>query len=247
VVLTFAFGELITPYAERAAQQLRLAAMSTVVAQEFRSGLWVKDESRFVNVREVKPDSSLSCIRIYTFDSDYRLRSISYAESGKFMKNNTWRLKGVVTTSFDSDGTSVSRLAQTDWHSVLTPNLLSVLLVQPEKMSAISLYRYTRHLSENRQQTERYRIALWKKLLYPFAVLVMMALALPFAYVHVRLGGVGVKIFSGIMLGILFHLLNGLSSSVGILQNWPPFYSAVLPSVLFLSGALLMMWWVERR
>ena len=247
VVLTFAFGELITPYAERAAQQLRLAAMSTVVAQEFRSGLWVKDESRFVNVREVKPDSSLRGIRIYAFDSDYRLRSISFAESGKFIKNNTWLLKGVVRTSFDSDGTSVSRLAQTDWHSVLTPNLLSVLLVQPEKMSAISLYRYTRHLSENRQQTERYRIALWKKLLYPFAALVMMALALPFAYVHVRLGGVGVKIFSGIMLGILFHLLNGLSSSVGILQNWSPFYSAVLPSVLFLSGALLMMWWVERR
>jgi lipopolysaccharide export system permease protein len=247
VVLIFAFGELITPYAERAAQQLRLAAMSTVVAQEFRSGLWVKDESRFVNVREVKPDSSLVNIRIYDFDRDYRLRSISFAKSGRFINNNTWRLSGVVRTSFDSDGTSVVRLAQTEWHSVLTPNLLSVLLVQPEKMSAISLYRFERHLSENRQQTERYQIALWKKLLYPFAALVMMALALPFAYVHVRLGGVGVKIFSGIMLGILFHLLNGLSSSLGILQNWPPFYSAVLPSVLFLSAALLMMWWVERR
>jgi lipopolysaccharide export system permease protein len=247
VVLIFAFGELITPYAERAAQQLRLSAMSTVVAQEFRSGLWVKDESRFVNVREVKPDSSLIGVRIYDFDSDYRLRSISFAERGKFIKNNTWRLSDVVKTSFDSGGTSVSRLAQTEWHSVLTPNLLSVLLVQPEKMSAISLYRFERHLSENRQQTERYQIALWKKLLYPFAALVMMALALPFAYVHVRLGGVGVKIFSGIMLGILFHLLNGLSSSIGILQNWSPFYSAVLPSVLFLSAALLMMWWVERR
>lgn len=247
VVLTFAFGELITPVAERAAQQLRLAAMSAVVAQEFRSGLWVKDDFRFINVREVKPDSSLSGIRIYEFDHDYRLRSISFAERGQFEKNNTWRLTGVARTSFDGDGTRVSRLAQTEWHSVLTPNLLSVLLVQPEKMSAINLYQFTRHLSENRQQTERYQIALWKKLLYPFAVLVMMALALPFAYVHVRLGGMGVKIFSGIMLGILFHLLNGLSSSIGILQNWAPFYSAVLPSVLFLSAALLMMWWVERR
>lgn len=114
-------------------------------------------------------------------------------------------------------------------------------------MSAVNLYQFTRHLSDNRQQTERYEIAMWKKLLYPFATLVMMALALPFAYVHVRVGGVGVKIFSGIMLGVLFHLLNGLSSSVGIIQNWAPFYSAVLPSVLFLCAALLMMWWVERR
>jgi lipopolysaccharide export system permease protein len=247
VVLTFAFGELVTPFAERAAQQLRLAAMSAVVAQEFRSGLWVKDEFRFVNVREVRPDSSLSGVKIYEFDSEYRLRTISYAERGEFKKDHTWRLSGVVRTSFGSGGTSVSRLAQVEWRSVLTPDLLSVLLVQPEKMSAINLYRFTRHLTENRQQTERYEIAMWKKLLYPFATLVMMALALPFAYVHVRVGGMGGKIFSGIMLGILFHLLNGLSSSVGVIQNWAPFYSAVLPSVLFLFGAMLMMWWVERR
>ena len=247
VVLTFAFGELVTPFAERAAQQLRLAAMSAVVAQEFRSGLWIKDEFRFINVREVRPDSSLNGIKIYEFDSESRLRSISFAERGEYEKDNTWRLSAVVRTSFDSGGTSVSRLARTEWRSVLTPDLLSVLLVQPEKMSALNLYQFTRHLTENRQQTKRYEIAMWKKVLYPFAALVMMALALPFAYVHVRVGGMGVKIFSGIMLGVLFHLLNGLSSSVGIIQNWAPFYSAVLPSVLFLFAAMSMMWWVERR
>ncbi len=247
VVLTFAFGELVTPFAERAAQQLRLSAMSALVAQEFRSGLWVKDEFRFVNVREVLPDTSLNGVKIYDFDNDYRLRSISFAERGVFMQDNTWRLSGVAETRFDNGGTSVSRREQSDWRSVLTPELLSVLLVQPEKMSAVNLYQFTRHLSENRQQTDRYEIAMWKKLLYPFATLVMMALALPFAYVHVRAGGVGVKIFSGIMLGVLFHLLNGLSSSVGVIQNWAPFYSAVLPSVLFLFGAMVMMWWVERR
>ena len=247
VVLTFAFGELVTPVAERAAQQLRLSAMSAVVAQEFRSGLWVKDDLRFVNVREVMPDSSLKDVKIYEFDSEYRLRSISHAEHGEFKGANIWRLSGVAQTRFDGAGTSVSRLAETDWRSVLTPDLLSVLLVKPEKMSAINLYQFTRHLSENRQQTDRYEIAMWKKLFYPFATLVMMALALPFAYVHVRLGGMGVKIFSGIMLGVLFHLLNGLSSSVGILQNWAPFYAAVLPSVLFMFAAMVMMWWVERR
>ncbi len=247
VVLTFSFGELVTPFAERAAQRMRLAAMSAVVAQEFRSGLWVKDELRFVNVREVMPDSSLKGVKIYEFDGDYRLRSISQAERGEFKGGNTWRLSEVAQTRFEGAGTSVSRLAQTDWRSVLTPDLLLVLLVQPEKMSALNLYQFTRHLSENRQQTDVYEIALWKKLLYPLAALVMMALALPFAYVHVRMGGMGVKIFSGIMLGVLFHLLNGLSSSLGIIQNWAPFYSAALPSVLFLFAAIAMMWWVERR
>jgi lipopolysaccharide export system permease protein len=127
----------------------------------------VKDEFRFVNVRQVMPDSSLKGVKIYEFDSDYRLRTITQAERGEFKGANTWHLSGVAQTLFDSAGTSVSILAETDWRSVLTPNLLSILLVKPEKMSAINLYQFTRHLSENRQQTERYEIAMWKKLPIP--------------------------------------------------------------------------------
>ena len=116
-----------------------------------------------------------------------------------------------------------------------------------ERMSAWALHKYTEHLELNRQRTERYEIALWKKLFYPLATLVMMALALPFAYMHARAGMVGVKVFLGIMLGIFFHLLNSLFSHIGLLQNWPPLAAAAVPSAAFLASAMLMMWWVERR
>ena len=82
---------------------------------------------------------------------------------------------------------------------------------------------------------------------HPAAVLVMMALASPFAYIHTRSGSVGVKVFSGIMLGIVFHMLNSLFSHLGLLHNWSPLFSALLPSAVFLSAALFMMWWTERR
>ncbi len=247
VLLTYAVGEFLTPVTERAAQQLKLRATSAVIAQEFRTGLWVKDERRFVNVREVLPDTTLVGIHIYEFDDDYRLISISSAERGVFAGKNLWRMQNVVRTHFSSEGSSVDRLDQMDWPSVLTPDILSVLFVMPERMSAWNLYQYTRHLSENRQRTERYEIAMWKKLVYPFAVLVMMALALPFAYIHTRSGSVGVKVFSGIMLGIFFHMLNSLFSHLGLLQNWSPLLSALLPSAVFLAAAALMMWWTERR
>src|SRR6185503_17822566 len=100
------------------------------------------------------------------------------------------------------------------------------------------LYRYTQHLAGNRQKTERYEIALWKKLFYPVAALVMMALALPFAYMQSRAGMVGLKVFLGIMLGIFFHMLNGLFSHIGLLQNWPPFAAAALPGAAFFLAAM---------
>jgi len=246
-VATFVFGELIAPVSERAAKQLKLSATSTIVASEFHTGLWVKDDRRFVNVREVLPDTSLSDVRVFEFDDQYRLKSISFAKRGEYLGKNMWRLRDIVNTVFTSDGSSVQHVAEMDWSSVLTPDILAVLFIVPDRMSAWNLYQYSRHLTENRQRAERYEIAMWKKLLDPFVSLVMMALALPFAYVHVRAGGVGVKVFSGIMLGVFFYFLNSLFSHLGLLQNWQPLLTAVLPSMFFLGAATLMMWWVERR
>lgn len=246
-ILTFAIGEFVAPPAERFAQQLRTTAVTGVIAQEFRSGLWVKDERNFVNVTEVLPNSVLLGIKIYEFDTDHRLRKISLAKRGDYTHGNLWRLSEVVQTTFEERRTTVSRLPQAEWRSVLEPALLSVLLVVPEQMSAWSLYLYVQHLRENNQQTARHEIAFWNKLVYPLAVLVMMVLALPFAYYQQRAGGVGGKVFAGIMLGIGFAMLGRLFTFLGLLRDWPPFWSAILPTLMFLTLAIGMMWWGERR
>jgi lipopolysaccharide export system permease protein len=247
VVLTFAVGEFVAPPAERAAQQLRLAATSSLVAQEFRSGLWVKDGLSFINVRDVLPDASLRGVRVYEFDESHRLRSISEAEQGSYVPPDSWQLSNVVQTLFDGPQATVRRQAELKWMSALNPNILSVLLVVPERMSLVNLYQYIRHLAENRQKTQRYEIAMWKKLVYPLATLVMMALALPFAYRHDRMTAVSVKVFAGVMIGILFHMLNGMFSHLGVINNWRPLVAAMTPSVMFLLAAGAMLWWVERR
>jgi lipopolysaccharide export system permease protein len=249
VVLTLLVGEFVAPPAERAAQQLRLKAMSSMVAQEFRSGLWVKDERSFVNVRNVQPDNKLRDVRIYEFDKDYRLASISDAAIGDFVPPDHWKLGDVTRTIFDANGerAHVERLPDQLWQSALNPDILSVLLVVPERMSVINLYQYITHLSENQQKTERYVIAMWKKLIYPLTSLVMMFLALPFSFLTARGGAVSVRVFTGIMLGIGFYMLNGLFSNLGVINNWIPALAAVTPSILFLIGAGGMLWWVERR
>lgn len=246
-VMTFAVGEFVAPPAEQFAQRLRSQAISGIVAQEFRSGLWIKDGTAFVNVTEVAPTGELHGIRIYEFDEKYRLQTLRQAASATYQGGNRWMLMGVAQTTFDQLKTRVSAHDRMDWRSVLEPALLNVLLIKPEKMSAWSLHSYSQHLKENRQKALRYEIAFWTKLLYPAAVLVMMVLALPFAYFQSRQGGVGAKIFAGIMLGLAFHFLNRLFGHLGLLNDWPPFASAVTPMLMFFGMALTMMWWQERR
>jgi lipopolysaccharide export system permease protein len=247
VVLTFAFGEWIAPGAEEAAQQLKLRAMSTLIGREMRSGLWFKDGRSFINVREPRKADDLGDVRIYEFNKNDQLILARAAAHAVYRGHDVWRLTGVAQTRFTPDGPTVEHYAQAEWRSAVNPALLNVLLVAPDRMSIYGLYRYIRHLAGNHQKTERYAIALWKKLFYPVAVLVMMALALPFAYMQARAGMVGIKVFLGIMLGVLFHMLNSLFSHVGLLRDWPPFAAAALPSAAFLLAAVGMMWLVERR
>ncbi len=284
VAITFVFGELITPRTAPVAERLKMTARGTAVSAGFKSGMWTKDivrsdgtkgeitGSRFFNVRHFSADGRLEQVKLYEFDTSFRMRSLITAARASYAGNSTWRLEDVTETLFSNtqvlpvpgqaaapgtlaSGTfgqetsvvSTRKLATMELVSEITPKLLSVSSSDPERMSANELALYTRHLSENRQETERFKIAFWKKLFDPLAIFVLMALALPFAFLHTRSGGVSLKIFIGIMIGVAFMLINTLFAHIGLLSTLPAFVTAIAPSLLFLALALGALWWVERH
>ena len=264
-VLTAVIGEVVAPPAERLAQSLRLTALGSAVDGQFRSGMWIKDtlrdvdgtplRLRFVNIGVLRPDASLDTLQIFEFDTEFTLRSVIRAERAVFVGGGRWRLTDIEETEFISGRTldrlptlssRVVRQAEREWASELGPEIVRVAMLEPDRMSLIGLVQYTRHLRENRQNAERYEIALWKKIVYPLAVIVMLTLALPFGYLQVRAGSIGYKVFAGIMLGIAFHFLNGLFSHLGLLNTWPAWLSVSIPSMVALAVAFGMLSWVGR-
>lgn len=271
IIFTFVVGEGITPTTSRMAAQFKLNAQGTNVSSgDFRTGMWSKDVirdgegnaigSRFMNVAAMRPNGELTGIRMFEFDNDLRMTKQIRAARAHYLGKSTWSLQDVSESTIErpvsgspqpfpeANAVIKSRkIDSMDLVSDITPNILSVLAVDPDKMSAYNIYVYMRHLAENNQDIARHRISFWKKVVYPFSIIVMMALALPFAYLHFRSGGVSIKIFSGIMLGVSFILINNLFSHVGLLNTWPAFLTAILPSSLFFASALGAIWWVERR
>ncbi|RQZ70694.1 LPS export ABC transporter permease LptG [Burkholderia sp. Bp9004] len=272
VIITYLIGEFVGPYADQLSERVRLQALGASVSSNFQSGVWVKDTlaarengeqvTRFVNVGSLSPDSTISNVRIYEFDSKFQLQNVRIAQTGRYEPPGHWLLKGVTETELTpikpisgepADAlnpiyrSQQVMLPEYRLRSDLTPQILSVLLVSPERMSLINLFRYIQHLRENQQDTQRYDIALWRKLLYPFAVFVMLVLSLPFAYLHTRAGVVGVKVFGGIMLGMSFQLLNTLFSHIGTLNTWPAPLTAATPGLIYLALGLFALKWVDRH
>ncbi|NMM38967.1 MAG: LPS export ABC transporter permease LptG [Glaciimonas sp.] len=267
VLLTFLIGEFVVPTSTRLAESLKLRVQGSSLSQGFRTGLWTKDVihsdgisgapigSRFFNINELRADGQLRGVKIYELDLEFHMTALILAESAEYVGAHIWRLKNVELTRFPSvkfednaaSRVAIEKLSSQNMVSEITPEILSVLFTDPDRMSAIDLAAYTKHLEDNKQGTERYEIAFWKKVIYPFVILVMMAMALPFAYLHFRSGGVSLKIFAGIMIGVSFQLINSLFSHLGLLNTWPAFATAALPSALFLLAALSVLWWVERH
>ena len=251
-VLTFFVGELITPISEKMAQRMRVKATDSVIAQDFKSGLWVKDGKSFVNVETVLPDASLLNVHIYEFDENFKLRSISVAKKGEF-EDERWGLSEVTQTKFNTFKKIEQNNIQTqffnkaNWKSLIRPELLNVLLVAPEKMSAWNLYAFIQHLETNKQKTTRYDVALWSKMIYPLACMVMVILALPFGFLQQRSGGTSAKLFIGVMLGVAYQIMNRVFIHLGVLNDWPPLMSAITPTILFLIAGLSLLFMIERR
>jgi len=275
VLLTFLFGELFAPATFKLSKKYQLSVLQSAHEQDFQSGLWTKDlirseeqngirgktkgeiiGSRFLNVNNVNSSGQLIGIKFYDLDNEFRLIKQVKADRAEYQGNSVWRLLNVEETWFplslsgaDMSAVEVKQLAHLDLMSEITPAILlaSSSDNDTDRMSAYDLNLYSKHLVDNKQNAEKIEIAFWKKVIYPFAVLVMMALALPFAYLHVRSGGVSLKIFAGIMIGVVFYLLNNIFAHIGLLNTWPPFVAAVLPSLLFLAAAMAALWYVERH
>ncbi len=273
LIFTFAIGEGVSPITSRKAADFKNALVGKNTSEKLKTGMWSKDiirkqdnseaiiGNRYMNFKIMNPNGrSFEYARIFEFNNKRELVKIITADKGKFKGDNTWILTGVEVEDikppesakdkkFPDSAPLIQRtkLDSMTLNSEVTPKILAVTSMDPNRMSAIELMRYNRHLDENKQDASLYKIAFWKKIIYPFTVFVMMGLALPFAYLHFRSGGISLKIFVGIMIGIAFVLFNNLFSHIGLLNGWPAFLTAVFPSLLFLLCAIYALWWVEKH
>ena len=257
-IATFVVGDFVAPFSEREAVLLK--ARTSGGLKFDGAGAWLKERhatpegerSYSVNVAGTKADGSLSGIRIFEFDNHGRLTSRLQAQQGHVDDAGTWTLLGVEEARWNAAPASelprveLRSVASLQWHSALPAKVVAAAVLPLSTMTTAELWRYSRHLSGQEQAAQRHEIRFWKKALYPLACLVMVALALPFAYMHARSGSVSLKVFGGIMLGISFVLLNNLASHMGLLNDWTPWVVAALPSFLYLLLSLAAFTWLVR-
>jgi lipopolysaccharide export system permease protein len=257
--VTFIVGDYVAPWSERESVLLRAQVRGGL--ELGRTGAWLKERRKdaegerniSINVARTTPGGELQGVRIYEFDNEGALRRRIQAESARVGRDDVWQLQGVLRSDWPTPEAArggamvkLDRPATLAWPSTLSATVVAAAVLPVSTMSTVDLWRYSSHLADQEQAAQRHEIQFWKKALYPLACLVMVALALPFAYLHARSGGVSLKVFGGIMLGISFVLLNNVAGHVGLLRDWTPWVAAATPSLVYLLMSLAAFAWLVR-
>jgi lipopolysaccharide export system permease protein len=252
-LLTFAAGDYLAPVADRAAQLLKARLEGRISVGQ--TGAWLKERQAYssysVNVNALTPEGDMQGIRIFEADSRGYLISITQAKKARF-DEGAWVLQEAERREFAQQGRELARVEhlkapQLRWPTEISAEMVSVALLKPDRMSTIALFQYIRHLEANGQTSQRYAIEFWRKVFYPLSCMVMVVLALPFAYLHFRSGGITTYVFGGVLVGISFFLLNNVFGYIGNLRSWWPWLTAAAPGLLYTLVSLGAFGWLVLR
>jgi lipopolysaccharide export system permease protein len=253
-LLTFATGDYLSPMADKTGQLLKARLAGRISVGQ--TGAWLKEKQSFhtynVNVGALTPDGNMQSIRIFEADSRGFLVSVTRAPLGHFDREGAWVLKDAERSEFTTQGANAPRidtvkLPTLRWPTEITREMVSVALLKPDRMGTFDLFQYIQHLEANGQSSQRYQIEFWRKLFYPLSCMVMVVLALPFAYLHFRSGSITTYVFGGVLIGISFFLLNNVFGYVGNLQNWRPWLTAAAPGLIYTIFSLGAFGWLVLR
>lgn len=270
IAMTYCLGEWLTPAADMMRNDMdNILFNRNLSARGYSSGVWVKDNVkeqqnagqatvRFVNVHNLiaGEHSRTGAWRVFEFDKDGSLIRVLHAPEANYISGRGWHLKDAKVETLPKithdetpmvEKSSARKDVDLMLPSEMRPEILGVLTIKPERMGISDLWQYIAHLKETRQTSDRYQVALWSKVFYPLAIFVMLAVAMPFAYLNTRSGGVSIKIFAGLMIGISFYALNNIFSFLGVLNTWHPMVVAVVPTSVMLICAAVALWLLERR
>lgn len=238
VVMGFSLvlGEWVAPQLEQQAQSNRAIIQSGGEAISTQHGDWRKIGNEFIHINAIAPGGrELFGVTRYVFDGQQRLLSSTFAARGRYVEQGEesyWLLSDMRETVFGDQQTRPGRHDEYRWQVPMSPELLSVLLVRPDRQSISGLWQFAQYFESEGLDSANYFLAFWKKLLQPLATVSLVLLAISFVFGPLREATMGYRVFVAIAIGLGFTILQRMLGPTTLLYGFSPVFAAILPVVL---------------
>jgi len=237
----FLIGEYLAPVSQEYAETKRSLAISGKDSLRTDTGLWIRDGLKFVRIESIVSGGLWENVSIYELDELQQIKQILQADKAVYGANNKWILVNLKQQTITDGSIDIQHKGSDVWTSLLSPELLDVVVVRPDMMSTTAALEYVEYLEENGVEARKYLQAFWSKVTAPISTAIMILLAIPFIFGPTRSMSAGHRILLGTLTGIGFYLFGQVFSYVGLVYELDPFMAATIPSLVFLLIALFLM------
>jgi lipopolysaccharide export system permease protein len=245
LVFVFVIGEFVGPVSEAYVQKVELEKKQQKITLKSQNGFWARDGGEFINIRTILPGSELRDIYIYRVEPDKRITLSTYAKSARYI-DGKWQLQGILQTAIDTAQTRSRAIENASWSSMIDPDLLSVIVVEPNMLTAKGLYNYMSFMNANGQDATRYEVAFWNKIFTPLTTVVMLVLSIPFVLGSLRESSVGHRVFIGTLIGTVFFVAKDTVAHLSLVYSFDPLLASTLPALIMAFAGYYLIRRVSR-
>lgn len=259
VIFIAGIGEWLQPLASQRADALRANALGYQASGAMRSGIWLRETQKdgsvdYLQIPFVSTEGTSLGLTLYRFNEQMHLLSRLQAKTGQFVQGDQdnpayWQFDEAIIEHFHPKTAQRSRVETQigwRWESTISASALLGMQKNPERVGIATLFETVVFQDKNAVDSRKSLSILLRRILHPVALWVMLAIALPFAYLRARGGAVAARIFAGVLLGMSFHAGNRLFEFMSLVQGWPVWLTAQLPLWTGLALAMLMFWRFHR-
>jgi lipopolysaccharide export system permease protein len=210
-------------------------------------GMWIRDQNQVVNIQLplLSDDHDQQFVEfrdlvIYTFSGGTTLESVTRAETAVH-DGDSWMLESVSRLEISGEAVRQNRYERLPWESNVKPDLLDAAVTRPPYMSIRALFAQVQFLGRNGLDNRVYKAEFFAKIFFPLLVLALVLAGMPFVFAATRHHNVGVRLFIGVSVGVLFTIVNGAMQNIGSAYGLHAAFSALLPSAIVASLAIFVL------
>ena len=233
---TFILNEYIVPPTMARARYIRQVHLKKRNYQAFKkSKIWYRSKNLIYNLHFFEPGEKLiQGITIYYFDDDFNLTKQIFAGKAIWISNNWTLYDG---TEIDFEKSNYPRQRYFKQEVVYLPERPEDLIVIEKSTDTVSFSELRDYVQKSKRaglKSRVYEVDMHAKIAMPFACIIMMLLALPFAIKHKRTGGMAVNLGYTFVFVLLYVFIQAIAISHGHSGKINPVVSAWLPDLIFL-------------
>ncbi|MDK2779301.1 MAG: LPS export ABC transporter permease LptG [Pseudomonadota bacterium] len=241
MILSLLVAEFAIPALERIAQSQKAVAQGRGdLLSNKGKGYWHREGNDFMRFTAVEPGGVLHGVTLYQFDDEHELQRVRTARRAIYQRSH-WQMEDVNDVFLAADSTRVSHLDNINWKTELSPDSLSVVMVEPRDMSISGLFSYAGYLQKQGLNADNYLLSFWRKVTQPLGTFALVVLGISFIFGPLRAVTPGYRIFSGILVGLVYKYAEELLAPASIVFGFAPIWASIIPiGGCFAAGVLLM-------